>query len=314
MMEYREFRAMNSEIVLAAEGVKGHTETGFREAQAFIEDAEKRFTRFSSESELALLNRTAGQWFNASADLFEVVQTARTFYGQTLGLFDPSILDALLQAGYDRSMDELRKAGAPPESRSSQPEKPDFKSIRLDEISKQIWLPQNTHLDLGGLAKGWIAERAAKRLSKYATACAVSAGGDMVLIGHPKGEAAWSIGLEDPLEPNRDLAILKVSQGAVATSSITKRRWAQGNRMQHHLIDPRTGKPAETDWLSVTVICPQAAAAEVFAKALLIAGPDTAGRLDTGPNQIVFIAVDKHGKLWGSNHSEEYLDAKFEHV
>lgn len=313
-MEYREFRAMNSEIVLAAEGVKSHIETGYQEAQAFIEDAEKRFTRFSSESELAQLNRKAGRWFNASADLFEVVQMARGLYDQTLGLFDPGILDALLQAGYDRSMDELRKGGAQPESRSSQPGKPDFKSIQLDEKRKQIWLPQNTHLDLGGIAKGWIAEQAAQRLSKYATACAVSAGGDMVLIGNPRGEAAWSIGLEDPLDPSRDLAVLRVGSGAVATSSITKRRWVQGERMQHHLIDPRTGKPAETDWLSVTVICPQAAAAEVFAKALLIAGPDLAGRLDIEPNQIVFIAVDKHGKLWGSNHSEEYLDVKLEHA
>lgn len=72
--------------------------------------------------------------------------------------------------------------------------------------------------------------------------------------------------------------------------------------------------PAQTDWLSVTVICPRAAVAEVFAKALLIAGPEEAGSLDIDTNNIVFIAVDKQGKLWGSNRSSEVIDVKFEHA
>ena len=309
-MEYREFRAMNSDILLAAEGTKSQIETGFRETHTFIEEAEKRFTRFSEDSELAQLNRRAGQLFSASPDLFEVVQQARILYDQTLGLFDPGILDALVLAGYDKSMDELRKVGAQAVKAIDQPVKPDFKAIRLDEEGKQIWLPQGTHIDLGGIAKGWIAEQAARLLSRYSTACAVSAGGDMALIGLPEGELAWPVGLEDPLDPSRDLAVLKVGPGAVATSSVAKRRWVQGDHIQHHLIDPRTGKPAQTDWLSVTVICPQAAVAEVFAKALLIAGPQEAGSLVIGTNNILFIAVDKEGKLWGSNRSMEVINGK----
>jgi thiamine biosynthesis lipoprotein len=309
-MEYREFRAMNSDILLAAEGAKSQIETGFRETHTFIDEAEKRFTRFSEDSELAQLNRKAGQWFSASPDLFEVVQQARILYDQTHGLFDPGMLDALIQAGYDRSMDEIRKVGARADKNIDQPVKPDFKAIRFDEENKRIRLPRGTHIDLGGIAKGWIAEQAARLLSQYSSACAVSAGGDMAMIGLPEGEPAWPVGLEDPLDPTRDLAVLKVGQGAVATSSVAKRRWVQGNHLQHHLIDPRTGKPAQTDWLSVTVVCPRAAVAEVFAKALLIAGPDEAGTLDIDTNNIVFIAVDKQGKLWGSKRSMEVLNGK----
>ena len=313
-MEYREFRAMNSDIVLAAEGEKSQTRVGFEKTHSFIDDAEKRFTRFSNDSELAQLNRKSGQWFDASADLFEVVQQAKTLHDQTLGLFNPAILDALLQAGYDRSMDELRKVGALPPGMSDQHPMPEFKSVTLDEKKKRIRLPEGTHIDLGGIAKGWIAEQAARLLSRYSTACAVSAGGDMFLIGLPEGETAWPVGLEDPLDPSRDLVVLKVGPGSVATSSIAKRRWMQGDRIQHHLIDPRTGKPAETDWLSVTVICPRAAVAEVFAKALLIAGPEDAGSLDIAKNDIVYLAVDKYGKLWGSNRSEAILNGEIEHV
>ena len=83
---------------------------------------------------------------------------------------------------------------------------------------------------------------------------------------------SWPIGLEDPRDPDRDLTTLHVGPGAVATSSIAKRRWQQGRREQHHIIDPRTGLPADTDWLSVSVIAPHAALAEVYAKALLIGG------------------------------------------
>ena len=111
-----------------------------------------------------------------------------------------------------------------------------------------------------------------------------------------------------------DLVVLKVGPGCVATSSIAKRRWIQGDRMQHHLIDPRTGKPAETDWLSVTVICKRAAVAEVYAKSLLIAGPEDAAALEPTKNDIIYLAVDRYGKLWGSNGSETILSGNYEHV
>jgi thiamine biosynthesis lipoprotein len=314
MMEYRQFRAMNSDIVLAAEGEKSKLRAGFLETHDFIDHAEKLFTRFSDESELSQLNRNAGHWFSASDDLFEVVRLAANLHEQTHGLFDPGILDALRLAGYNRSMDELRTAGPQPEIPSRQPAKPDFKAVKLDSSGKRIWLPKGTHIDLGGIAKGWIAEQAARLLSRYSTACAVSAGGDMVLIGIPEGNTTWPVGLEDPLDPSRDLAVLKIGPGAIATSSTSKRRWIQGNQVQHHLIDPRTGKPAITDWLSVTVICPQAAIAEVYAKALLIAGPLGAASLDIAAHNIVFITVDKFGKLWGSEHSDAVLSGKFEHA
>ena len=102
---------MNTGILLVGEGRHEAVETGFGLAQKFIEDSEKRFTRFSSQSELSSLNQSAGGWFDASKDMFEVVSLALQLYRQTGGLFDPSILEALEQAGYDRSMDEIRLVG-----------------------------------------------------------------------------------------------------------------------------------------------------------------------------------------------------------
>ena len=130
----------------------------------------------------------------------------------------------------------------------------------------------------------------------------------MFMVGLPAGETAWQVELEDPRDPAQALAILRVRPGAVATSSITKRRWQQGDRVRHHLIDPRSLQPAETDWLSVTVIAPHATTAEVFAKALLIAGSREAERIAAQRNDLAFIAVDRTGQLWGSNNAQEFLD------
>jgi thiamine biosynthesis lipoprotein len=314
-METYRFRAMNSDILLAAEGGANHLAAGFNQVQAFIEEEERRFTRFSEDSELAKLNQSAGRWFQASAELFEVLKLAQYYWEATSGLFNPAILGALEHAGYDRSMDEIRAHGAVQVGTRGWKKVPDFSALRLDEPAKAIWMPVGMRLDLGGIAKGWIAEQATQVLSSFTEACAVNAGGDMVLAGLPAGENAWEIALEDPRDPEGTLAILTVGPGAVATSSITKRRWRQGERFQHHLIDPRTANPAETNWLSVTVVAPSAAAAEVYAKALLIAGSFEFNTIaQQQEHEIAFIAVDSQGRLWGSKNIWEYLDVTNESV
>ena len=292
------FRAMNSEIVLAAEGESSLVESGFAAVQKFIDTNEKRFTRFSDKSELAQLNRSAGAWFQASPEIFEVVQTAKLYFQKTNGLFDPSILPHLKNAGYTRSMDEIRRLGSTPGPASHSPiSVSTFASIGLNENDSSIRLPADLQIDLGGIAKGWIAEQAARLLMQYATACAVSAGGDMFLIGYPEGQDHWEVGLEDPRDPQVDISVLLLQEGAVATSSIAKRTWRQGNTPRHHLIDPRTGNPAETAWLSVTVLAPHAAASETFAKAFLIANKEEAHILGEQNPELTVLAIDRDGNL-----------------
>jgi thiamine biosynthesis lipoprotein len=304
-MNYDEFRAMNSDILLAASGSDiTLIKNGFLLAREFINRSEQRFTRFSEESELAQLNRSAGVWFQASAEMYQVIEQAHRLAIETDGLFNPAILPALKQAGYDRSMDEIRNN--PP--RMEPPrlvEKHDFRQIQLDSASKSILLPHGMQVDLGGIAKGWIAEQAAQQLAQVSEACAVSAGGDMFIVNLPQGETSWEIGLENPLEPDQDLAVLRVKPGAVATSSIAKRQWKHNGQLQHHLIDPRSGQPAVTEWLSTTVWAEAAVQAEVYAKALLIAGPQGVDGLFKNQTSKAYLAVDKHGWVHGSNNYHE---------
>lgn len=131
----------------------------------------------------------------------------------------------------------------------------------------QIAVPHS--IDLGGIAKGWCADRGAELLAS--SGCGyVNAGGDLRLFGQKK--AAWKIGIEDPFSPERNKAILHLTKGAAATSSTWKRRWLAGKSKQHHLIDPRTGQPSKSDIISATVMAPTAVQADIWAKTLLILG------------------------------------------
>jgi thiamine biosynthesis lipoprotein len=307
-MQIHQFRAMNSDIMLAAEGDPERVAEGFQAAEAYIESCEHRFTRFSTDSELSQLNRSAGSWYRTSPDLFELVEQAQLYYHKTEGLFDPSILPDLIRAGYDRSMDDLRRRDLDPRPVTAiKIGRSPFEQVQLDEATLAIHLPYGMQIDLGGLAKGWIAEQAARMLSGYASACGVSAGGDMFLIGHPQYQPVWEVALEDPRTPENDLALLQVGEGAVATSSVAKRVWKQGDVVRHHLIDPRSGEPADSTWLSVTVVAQVAAEAEAFAKAILIAGPGQAQLFVDQNPQIAYLAVDEGGQIWGSPNSKEYL-------
>jgi thiamine biosynthesis lipoprotein len=299
-MEFTEFRAMNTQIVLAGEGIPARVAEGFAFARALIAKREAQFTRFQDTSELSQLNRAAGEWFNASPELFDVLQQAYELHFQTQGLFDPAILAALENVGYDASMDVVRTRAASTNALFPPGMSGNFRALSFHEAQRAVWLPTGTRVDLGGIAKGWIAEEAAHVLAEFTTACAVNAGGDMFAVGLPENETAWEIELEDPRDSERPLALLRVPPGAVATSSVTKRKWKQGAQERHHLIDPRTGLPAATDWLSVTVIAPHATVAEVFAKALLIAGSREALAIAAERSDVEFIAVDEEGKLWGS--------------
>jgi thiamine biosynthesis lipoprotein len=132
-------------------------------------------------------------------------------------------------------------------------------------------LPTGVGLDLGGIAKGWTVQQTAHRLGRLGPAL-VDAGGDIACVGAPPTGSAWLVGMADPHRPEADLGALALTDEAVATSSLTGRRWQYHGQTAHHLIDPRTGAPAHTDLASVTVVAPRLPDAEIHAKVALILG------------------------------------------
>ena len=221
------------------------------------------------------------------------------------GLVRPTVLDALLQAGYDQSFDRLS-----PFRQSATIgllELPTLTTtITWDEATRTLCLPEGVHLDFGGVAKGWAAEKAAEHLKPYGPAM-VDAGGDIAVSAPRLGGQPWPIGVRDPFQPENHFETLLIKSGGVATSGIDYHRWQQGGQWNHHIIDPRTGLPADTDLLTVTVVAPDAIRAEAAAKAVLILG-SAAGMdwLESDP-ALAGILVLQSGETHYSDRIRNYL-------
>jgi thiamine biosynthesis lipoprotein len=240
----------------------------FALAETLANQWERTFSRFRPDSELSRLNAAAGHPVVASEELFSCVNAAVTASRQTAGLFDPTILPALLAIGYDRTFAKI--TGGPADPPAPVPA-PGPAGIQLDPTNRTITLEPGARIDLGGIAKGMYADVLAARLSGWPGG-AVSAGGDLRVWGvSPTGDD-WRVGVEDPSRPDRDVAMLVPSYGGVATSGISRRSWRRGRQTVHHLIDPRTGAPARTGIQTVTVTSPTAMQAEVAATALFVGG------------------------------------------
>jgi len=227
-----------------------------------------RFSRFRGDSELTRVNRGDGGWTEASDGFVEVVDAATAAAVATDGVFDPTVHDALIAAGYDRDFDEIL-AGA---RGALHPVTPCGRWTEIRTRPGAVRLPVGVHLDLGGIAKGWCADRAAEdAIARGLPWVLVNAGGDLRMLGDaPPVEVA----IEDP-ETTGELLRTTLADGAIATSSVCKRAWGTD---AHHVIDPFTGEPARTELLQASVWAPTCAEAEVAATHALLLGSEAAHR------------------------------------
>ncbi len=269
------FRAMGCQMMAVVEASGLGVERALAEVPSWFAAWERTLSRFLMESELNVLNAHAGEWVTVSETLWQVLCAALDAARWTNGLFNPTILNALRQAGYNQSFEHILAAGLYVASegavRADHTGGEDWSAIKLDAQQRAVYLPASLQLDLGGIAKGWCADQAARRLSAYGPAL-VDAGGDIAVAAGPQTSEAFSIGLAAPGEEEKLLGIFLLSQGGVATSGRDYRHWRTAAGHRHHIIDPRTGQPAETDLLTATVIAPSAMQADVAATVAMILG------------------------------------------
>lgn len=262
------FAAMGTQVaVVVATPNRGAFDRAVAEVRDLFERIEAVCSRFRSDSELVLLNETRSR--RVSADLFDLVARAVAARTETSGRFDPTILPALRAAGYDRSFAFVAGAAARHAGRD-RGRHATGGPIDLDPVTRTITLADGVAIDLGGIAKGYAADRAVALVARHGP-CLVDAGGDIAVSGVPE-TGFWPIGVETAGGP----VTLALERGGVATSGRDRRRWVRADREQHHVVDPATGEPAATDLLRVTVAATSAADAEVLATSLLVAGSEAA--------------------------------------
>jgi FAD:protein FMN transferase len=277
-MERRAFRAMGTEIELFVEA--HDAADALAAAEAEFHRLEAILSRFRAESELSRLN-SAGR-LDAGPDLVRVTELALAARDHTAGRFDPTVHDAVVAAGYDRTFQSIASDGPEPEPRVC------GGVVRVTR--ERIELEDGVHLDFGGIGKGYAADRAAEVLAT-AGPCLVNAGGDIAVR-----DGAWPVEVQTGDGP----LTLELTGGALATSGRDRRRWRRGGRELHHLIDPATGTPAGGDLLRVTVVAWDAVTADVWAKALFLAGGEAgAAEADGLRLPSVFVSADGSTRLAG---------------
>jgi len=243
-----------------------------------------------------------------SRTLWDVFQAAVEAENNSDGLVSAAVLDAMVNAGYDRSFDLLVSSNQGNVPAATNPWKMtgSLSEVTLDDTRQTICLPADMHLDFGGVAKGWAAQQAAQKLAEIGPAL-VSAGGDIAISAEQSNGEPWPVTIDDPFNPGEFLNTLMLRACGVATSGKDYRRWKQGGMWNHHIIDPRSGQPAQTDIVAATIIAPTAMMAEMAAKAVLICGSQRGLEWIEARPELSGMLVLETGEIINSNLMEQYF-------
>lgn len=219
---------------------------------------ERKWSRFLDTSDITRLNNAEGSPVVVDPLTIRLVTEMKAGLKLTAGHYDPTLLLAVIQAGYVRSLTDASNTTSLPDSALPQG---DLVGVSIGDDS--VTMPVGTVLDPGGIGKGLAADLITEcAMTHGAWGVMVELGGDIAVAGSAPDGVAWRIGVENPFGGGEHVDVVRIRAGAVATSSQRKRRFDD----QHHLINPTTGTSAQTDVQTVTVIAANGTRAEVLTK------------------------------------------------
>lgn len=310
---WRKFSALGTEVVITAV-LPAEQAYLLEEAERVVHDFEQRYSRFVVGNELYQLNGYAGQNFEASDMLVDILNEANNAYDLTKGVFDPTIIGSLEKVGYDQRFDDLSVMGETGEEH-----------LDLDKIKEEFMLrpkfqqlivqgnrlskPEGLRLDFGGLGKGYIVDFLSSKLFVGIRDFWISAGGDLAVKGSEAGGTGWLIGVQNPHQPDKEIFSVRTKGQlcGIATSGVFKRKGRHGGHEWHHLIDPRNGLPAVNDVLAVTAIASNAKRADVFAKTVLILGEQAGLDFIDSQDDSAAVVFLKNGRVIFSKQALQFI-------
>ncbi|MBK8986345.1 MAG: FAD:protein FMN transferase [Chloroflexi bacterium] len=270
-----QFWAMGCQMAVWLEAEPDVAAQAFADVAALFAAHEQTLSRFRPDSELSRLNGRSGQWVVVADVLWDVLTLALGMAALTDGRFDPTLINGMLHAGYRDSFENVARGMGNDSWSTAALLTGQWADVQLDETRRAICLPPGVGVDLGGIAKGYTAQTAVAHL-RASGPCLVDAGGDLAVGAAPQGYPGWPVAISAPWSgagaARPDLASFWLAEAALATSGIDYRRWQHNGRLAHHLLDPTTGQPVVTDALTVTILAEDAAQAEAWATATLVAG------------------------------------------
>jgi thiamine biosynthesis lipoprotein ApbE len=262
---------------------------------ADLAEVDAACSRFRADSEIRALRNAHGRPVRVTPLLAEAIAVALRAARLTDGDVDPTVGAAMSAVGYDRDFDRIPRIGPPlPVTTRTVP---GWREVHLE--GRSLTLPAGVELDLGATAKAWAADRSAARIfARLGCGVLVSLGGDIAVTGPvpqtpkiPKTpkipgipDGGWRVRVQDVTgspddPPVGSYALIAIRAGGLATSSTAARRWQRGGDVLHHILDPRTGRPAEPVWRTVSVAADSCADANAASTAAIIRGGDALGWL-----------------------------------
>ncbi|HEX3773572.1 MAG TPA: FAD:protein FMN transferase [Polyangiaceae bacterium] len=261
-------------------------------------------SEWRDDSEVGKINANPDQWVTVGPDTFNVISRSLEASQVSHGAFDitfqamsgvwkfGSAADAVPKVPSKAEIERLRKLV-------------DYRVIELDPKARAVRIPKDHKIGLGGIAKGYIVDRAAEILKRANVHdFLVQAGGDLFGAGKKPDGSPWVSGIQDPRGPQGQFfASIELSDHAFSTAGDYARSYVIGNRRYHHIIDPHTGYPA-TASRSVTVWADDATTADAIDDAVFILGPDEGLKLVEATPGVGVVIVDKNNKVWVSPRLE----------
>lgn len=307
----RSLRAMASTVTMTVVEPGPGAPAALDRAELVVRQVERTCSRFDAASDLSRVNAAPDAWHDVPATLALAVAEAGRAHERTAGLFDPRVLDVLLTWGYDAGLafgaagpvrGEGRGRPGGVEPRPGRPRTAPWRPVVERDGERWRVHLDGSGIDLGGIGKGLAVRWAAECLQEAGAGAMVDAGGDLAVRGSAPDGERWLVGVEDPEGGGtsggggeQPLLVLGLRDAACATSSTRRRRWrAGGGQVVHHLVDPRTGRPGGAGLRAVTVVGPDPAWAEVWAKALFLGGAERTAA-EAGARGLAALWVDVDG-------------------
>lgn len=302
--------ALDTVIDITAYG--DNSKEAVNKASAEIYRLEKLFSVTNVTSEIYKLNTSDGKEVKLSEETYTLLKFSKDISHIAEGNFDITIYPVMKLWGFTQK--EYR---VPSESEINQV----LSSVDSDNLvlhnNNTAKLLNNAQVDLGGIAKGYIADKAAQAMKDAGcNSGLISLGGNVCTIGEKNSEKSWNIGIMHP-DSNTYFATIDVEECSVITSGAYQRNFTENGITYHHILDPETGKPSDSDALSVTVIGKDGAFCDALSTAIFIGGSEFAENLREKSSDFEYIILTEKNEVVASknlegklNISEDFSDIK----